>query len=449
MQKNITFLLCGFLMLASAKLQAQLKADFNISPDSVCEQALDSFISKPSGGFLPYTYFWDYGNGQTSVGINGYTNFYSAGTYNIKLRVTDAKGNKDSITKTIKVLSLPKAKYSATRLGCGPAVFIAHEDSSSRTKITQYLWVGEGARGFGPLYMARDSGEYFYLMGGTYHYTLIVTAVNGCNSIYYDSITIPKFAGISLPKDTSVCSGLTFVITAKPFNGTPPYKIWWDHKSDSITGAHFEPTITKDTAFAVHVVDSIGCYNYDSIHIHAYPLPDAHWKLNYKKDSVEFRSQEIGFKDSDYSWIFMTGNGMTYSKAYGPIVGHIFPKDTIYHVFLYLTDNNGCFSQFDSTINIAKLGVASSKAEDISFGVYPNPFNSSTTIQYALDKQSNVVIGLYDITGREISILNNGMEAPGLYQAEINADKYYLTPGVYILKMVTDEGFASRNILKF
>ena len=448
MQKITTILLCGFLMLASTKLQAQFKADFIIPSDTVCSNITDSLYNTTSGGSLPYTYLWDYSNTKISNAKDGYIIGFAAGTYKIKLRVTDAKGIKDSVTKTIKVLGLPKADYSATRPGCGPAVFNAHEDSSSLTKVTQFLWVGEGTPGFGPLYMNRDSGKYYYLKGGTYHYSLIVTGSNGCQANYTDSIRIATFPYITLPKDTSVCAGLTFVITARPINGTPPYRIWWDHRSDSITGAHFEPTIVKDTAFAVHVLDSIGCYNYDSIHIHAYPLPNAHWTMNYKVDSVEFKAKEQGLNDTSYTWFFFYDHNLKLIKQYGPVIGHIFPSDSIYSVMLIITDANGCSSEFDTTINVAKLGVAYFKPEDISYVVYPNPFNSSTTVQYKLNKQSDAEIGLYDIIGREIAILNNVIKAPGLYQVEINADKYHLIPGVYILKIVTDEGVVSRNISK-
>ena len=453
MQKNyknaLPLWLCASLILASANLHAQLKANFSISPDTICTNLLDSFPNISSGGTLPYTFLWDYGNSKTSTADNGYANYSSAGTYNIKLRVTDAKGNKDSITKSIVVLSSPKADYSATKPECGVALYKASQDPLSQTKITKYLWVGQGAPGYAPLYIIGDSGYYVYTQGGTYRYTLIVIGANGCSATYNDSIKMPSFPFISLPYDTAVCTNTSISITATPSGGTPPYSIWWDKKSANINGAIIQPTITKDTAFAVHILDSNNCYNYDSIAITSYPLPDPHWTLNVKTDSIEFKAKDTGFKDSAYSWIFAAANGLTLTKATGPIVGHVFAKDTIYFIELSITDNNGCRSYLDSPINVAKLGFATYITENLSINIYPNPFNSSTTIQYTLTKKTNVMVGLYDLTGKQIALVTNQSQEVGVYQTEINTDKCHLNPGVYLLKMITDDGFVSRNILKF
>jgi hypothetical protein len=47
------------------------------------------------------------------------------------------------------------------------------------------------------------------------------------------------------------------------------------------------------------------------------------------------------------------------------------------------------------------------------FQNYPNPFNPSTTIEYDLPVQSKVVIRVYDILGRQVQELKNGIEPAG------------------------------------
>ncbi|MBU0742037.1 T9SS type A sorting domain-containing protein [bacterium] len=44
---------------------------------------------------------------------------------------------------------------------------------------------------------------------------------------------------------------------------------------------------------------------------------------------------------------------------------------------------------------------------------HPNPFNPSTTIRYALPARSHIRIGVYDVTGREVAVLQDGVQGEG------------------------------------
>ncbi len=44
---------------------------------------------------------------------------------------------------------------------------------------------------------------------------------------------------------------------------------------------------------------------------------------------------------------------------------------------------------------------------------YPNPFNPATTINYQLPAQSQVTLKIFDVLGREVATLVNGVQAPG------------------------------------
>jgi hypothetical protein len=52
---------------------------------------------------------------------------------------------------------------------------------------------------------------------------------------------------------------------------------------------------------------------------------------------------------------------------------------------------------------------------------YPNPFNPVTNFSFTLPQQSNVVIKVYDITGREIKTLINEQLNAGTYKADWNS----------------------------
>jgi DNA/RNA endonuclease YhcR with UshA esterase domain len=64
---------------------------------------------------------------------------------------------------------------------------------------------------------------------------------------------------------------------------------------------------------------------------------------------------------------------------------------------------------------------------------YPNPFNPSTTIEYALPLRSTVTIKIYSILGKEITTLVNNEQAAGYYQSVWNAAN--IASGMYFLRI--------------
>lgn len=75
---------------------------------------------------------------------------------------------------------------------------------------------------------------------------------------------------------------------------------------------------------------------------------------------------------------------------------------------------------------------------------YPNPFNPSTNIDYAVPADMHIKISVYDILGKEVSILASGFTAAGYYETIWNGSNF--ASGVYFIRMnAYDEG----NTLQF
>jgi hypothetical protein len=68
---------------------------------------------------------------------------------------------------------------------------------------------------------------------------------------------------------------------------------------------------------------------------------------------------------------------------------------------------------------------------------YPNPFNPATTINYELPVTNYVKLSVYDILGREITVLVNEQQQAGEYKVEWDASNY--PSGVYFCKLITNE----------
>ncbi|HQY52292.1 MAG TPA: T9SS type A sorting domain-containing protein [Ignavibacteria bacterium] len=67
---------------------------------------------------------------------------------------------------------------------------------------------------------------------------------------------------------------------------------------------------------------------------------------------------------------------------------------------------------------------------------YPKPFNPSTAIKFSLSSEANVKLAVYDITGREVSILVNENLNAGVFEYQWNGSG--LSSGVYYYKLKTE-----------
>ena len=64
---------------------------------------------------------------------------------------------------------------------------------------------------------------------------------------------------------------------------------------------------------------------------------------------------------------------------------------------------------------------------------YPNPFNPSTMINFTISQRSLVTLKVFNVLGKEISIIMNSEKEPGTYNVNFNAGK--LSNGVYFYKL--------------
>ena len=70
---------------------------------------------------------------------------------------------------------------------------------------------------------------------------------------------------------------------------------------------------------------------------------------------------------------------------------------------------------------------------------YPNPFNPVTNIKYEVPYRTNINLKIYDVNGREVSVLVNELQNTGSYSVDWNAQNF--ASGVYFYKLEL-EGFS-------
>jgi hypothetical protein len=76
---------------------------------------------------------------------------------------------------------------------------------------------------------------------------------------------------------------------------------------------------------------------------------------------------------------------------------------------------------------------------------YPNPFNPSTTIQFSLNRASDVTLEVFNITGQRIATLVNETLSAGNHQHSFDASG--LSSGIYIYRLRTPEQMLMRQMI--
>ena len=98
--------------------------------------------------------------------------------------------------------------------------------------------------------------------------------------------------------------------------------------------------------------------------------------------------------------------------------------------------------------------VHGEKIHPLSFDLlpaFPNPFNSSTTIEFSLARTDWVDLSIYNIRGQKVQTLTANRFAAGIYSVRWDArdEAEALSSGVYFYVMSTASGFRQTQRLLF
>ena len=117
--------------------------------------------------------------------------------------------------------------------------------------------------------------------------------------------------------------------------------------------------------------------------------------------------------------------------------------------------NNDTIISFEGDIpawNNNQISIVSTLTEIIKLpttfsldNAYPNPFNPITTINFALPISREVSISIYDLHGRKVTSLINGIMDIGYHSVMWNADAQ--ASGVYFVKMIAGEYVGTQQLM--
>ncbi|MVT07838.1 PKD domain-containing protein [Chitinophaga sp. ysch24] len=239
------------MLLMSASVHAQLKADFTPSKTSDCESLITRFTDNSTGS--PVSWQWNLGNGFTSTEKSPSASYTSPGNYKVTLTVKNAAGNTSTAEKTVTVWENPKPDFTASPAkGCVPFnVTFTDRSNPVNGTITAYSWdFGDGTIGSG------NSPVHTYTNALSPTVTLTVTNSNGCTASKQISNIVEAAASLTANfnvSDKFLCTapGVLTVTNTSTGPGNLTYK--WDF-GDGGTATSADPGPHNYTAKGIYKV---------------------------------------------------------------------------------------------------------------------------------------------------------------------------------------------------
>jgi hypothetical protein len=146
------------------------------------------------------------------------------------------------------------------------------------------------------------------------------------------------------------------------------------------------------------------------------------------------------------------GSGYTYQwkKGNNSITGatsKIYSATTVGTYKVTVTNTSGCSKMSAGTqvVKSCKEDLTASALPSVNLLVYPNPAEELTTIQFSLPQSSHVRVNVYDMSGKEISVLVNNDLPAGDHSLILNTGN--LAKGVYIVRMISDFGIENQKLV--
>jgi PKD repeat protein len=181
---------CSDTTIKEVTVDSLPTVDFIITNDTIClnEQAQFTGI-----GDNVNSWFWEFGDGGTSIEQSPEYLYASPGSYNVKLTVSGGDGCQNSISRIINVRDLPAANFNYELPLCSssPVQFI-DQSTTPLGSLTEWIWdFGDGTPQITIHYPENPNITHAYTMAGTFSVSLTIMNSDSCtDAIIHDILII-------------------------------------------------------------------------------------------------------------------------------------------------------------------------------------------------------------------------------------------------------------------
>lgn len=244
-----------------------------------------------------------------------------------------------------------------------------------------------------------------------------VRTINNRGCEVMDSVMVTLLPRPNLGPDVRVCDGERVTLNAGP--GYRSYM--WNVGSTSQT-----LLAAKAGKYWVRVTDDEGCTQVDTVEVITFPLPVVQLGRDTTIEEGKSLTLDAGAASS-YEW--NTGarsRTITVSQS-----GTYTVK---------VSNANGCENTGEISVQFVQPASVSNiySNELFSMKLYPNPFDRDLQITLDLKKPADFLMEIYDVTGRKITTIGNGVIATGKQEFTVNGETLDARDSFYLLKLTVN-----------
>ena len=364
-------------------------------PGTPCSQNLIPFtdLSQPNGGGSIVQWAWNFddpasGLNNNSTAQNPSHSFSAAGTYDVRLIVTNTNGCKDTAIIAVTVNDLPTANFSADTACAGTMTTFADQSTTSTGTIVNWFWdFGDGQTG------TSQNPTHLYAAAGTYSVTLTVTTAAGCVKDTTKQVEVFGAVTAAFTYNSPACASDSIHFTNLSNSPHGYITTWeWDFGDGNSTTVNFPANPNVSHLYAnggnymvtLTVTTSDGCTAQKSNPVTINFAPIA----NFSAESGGCAYIGIQFTDISqpngggdiiaWEWDFgdpASGSNNT-STLQNPT--HAFSAGGTFDVTLLITNINGCIDSVSQTIDINDAPTSDFTADTACFQT-PTLFTDAST----------------------------------------------------------------------
>ncbi|MFZ4399848.1 MAG: PKD domain-containing protein, partial [Bacteroidales bacterium] len=331
----------------------------NFTFNNPCLGQTTQFNNLTSANSASFNSFWKFlDDGTQSIDKNPYHFYPVAGTYPVKLIVTNIKGCTDSVQKNVTVNALPVADFTADSLCFPGCAHILSTSTATMSKIDSLKWYfGDGTE---TPYDTTKNPVHCYNNAGIYYITLLVTDTNNCLGSKTKELKIipAPYANFA---STRVCFGDTtqFTDLSSSTFDTISSRIWYFGDDSSSTAKNPKHSYGHPGKFIVSlkIINQSNCYDSVAKEVFVDSLPVAHFYADTvclgNETHFTDSSESHGSPNNSWLWEFGDGNSAYYHNAAYP-----FDSASTYYTRLIVTNHRGCKDTVEKPVVVYPLPIA-------------------------------------------------------------------------------------------